>query len=266
MNTAIVLSGGRGSRMNSSIPKQYLKIAGKPLLFYSLDAFQQNDNIDNIIIVANEDYIDYIKTEIVNKYNISKVSTIVAGGSERYDSVYCGLKAITENAYCNSKTITENAYCNDKAISEDVCCRIEKITKNENKENYVFIHDGARPCISQQVINNCLRDVRISKACVAAVPVKDTIKVADNEGYSINTPDRKTLWQIQTPQVFSEELITNAYKKMYENDQTAGITDDAMVVERFTDNKVKMVKSDYKNIKVTTPEDLKIAEIFLLDK
>lgn len=266
MNTAIVLSGGRGSRMNSSIPKQYLKIAGKPLLFYSLDAFQQNDNIDNIIIVANEDYIDYIKTEIVNKYNISKVSTIVAGGSERYDSVYCGLKAITENAYCNSKTITENAYCNDKAISEDVCCSIEKITKNENKENYVFIHDGARPCISQQVIDNCLRDVRISKACVAAVPVKDTIKVADKEGYSINTPDRKTLWQIQTPQVFSEELITNAYKKMYESGQTAGITDDAMVVERFTDNKVKMVESDYKNIKVTTPEDLKIAEIFLLDK
>lgn len=266
MNTAIVLSGGRGSRMNSSIPKQYLKIAGKPLLFYSLDAFQQNDNIDNIIIVANEDYIDYIKTEIVNKYSISKVSTIVAGGSERYDSVYCGLKAITENAYCNSKTITENAYCNDKAISEDICCSIEKITKNENKENYVFIHDGARPCISQQVIDNCLRDVRISKACVAAVPVKDTIKVADNEGYSINTPDRKTLWQIQTPQVFSEELITNAYKKMYESGQTAGITDDAMVVERFTDNKVKMVESDYKNIKVTTPEDLKIAEIFLLDK
>ncbi len=233
MNTAIVLSGGRGSRMNSSIPKQYLKIAGKPLLFYSLDAFQQNDNIDNIIIVANEDYMDYIKTEIVNKYNISKVLTIVAGGSERYDSVYCGLKAITEN---------------------------------ENKENYVFIHDGARPCISQQVIDNCLRDVRISKACVAAVPVKDTIKVADNEGYSINTPNRKTLWQIQTPQVFSEELITNAYKKMYENSQTAGITDDAMVVERFTDERVKMVKSDYKNIKVTTPEDLKIAEIFLLDK
>ena len=97
MNTAIVLSGGRGSRMNSSIPKQYLKIAGKPLLFYSLDAFQQNDNIDNIIIVANEDYMDYIKTEIVNKYNISKVLAIVAGGSERYDSVYCGLKAITEN-------------------------------------------------------------------------------------------------------------------------------------------------------------------------
>lgn len=266
MNTAIVLSGGRGSRMNSSIPKQYLKIAGKPLLFYSLDAFQQNDNIDNIIIVANEDYMDYIKTEIVNKYNISKVLAVVAGGSERYDSVYCGLKAITENAYCNSKTITENAYCNDKAISEDVCCSIEEITKNENKENYVFIHDGARPCISQQVIDNCLRDVRISKACVAAVPVKDTIKVADNEGYSINTPDRKTLWQIQTPQVFLGKLIINAYTKMYENGQTEGITDDAMVVERFTDKRVKMVKSDYKNIKVTTPEDLKIAEIFLLDK
>ena len=255
MNTAIVLSGGRGSRMNSSIPKQYLKIAGKPLLFYSLDAFQQNDNIDNIIIVANEDYMDYIKTEIVNKYNISKVLAIVAGGSERYDSVYCGLKAITENAYCN-----------DKAISEDVCCSIEEITKNENKENYVFIHDGARPCISQQVIDKCLRDVRISKACVAAVPVKDTIKVADNEGYSINTPDRKTLWQIQTPQVFLGKLITNAYTKMYESGQTEGITDDAMVVERFTDKRVKMVKSDYKNIKVTTPEDLKIAEIFLLDK
>ena len=101
------------------------------------------------------------------------------------------------------------------------------------------------------------------KACVAAVPVKDTIKVADKAGMSVNTPDRSTLWQIQTPQVFEAGLIKEAYERLY-NDTTAGnITDDAMVVEHYMDRTVKMTMADYKNIKVTTPEDMDIARMFL---
>ncbi|MGN0317925.1 MAG: 2-C-methyl-D-erythritol 4-phosphate cytidylyltransferase [Lachnospira sp.] len=226
VNTAIILSGGSGKRMNSNVPKQYLTIRNKPVLYYSIKAFERCDFIDEIIIVAAEEYIDYVSKEIVDKYNISKVTGIVSGGKERYDSVYEGLK-------------------------------------NKTGHGIVFIHDGARPCITGKVLMDCYEAALNGKSNVAAVPVKDTIKIADAGNVAISTPDRKTLWQVQTPQVFSYDIIKKAYDTMYETGNTAGITDDAMVAERFTGEKIYLTEADYKNIKITTPEDMVLAEAFL---
>lgn len=145
---------------------------------------------------------------------------------QRYDSVWEGLKCIKESGY-------------------------------------VFIHDGARPCISQKLINDCYEAVVEDGACIAAVPVKDTIKIADSEGYAAKTPDRNTLWQIQTPQVFEYDIIKSAYSSLYRSGRFNGVTDDAMVLERFGEHHIKLVYSDYRNIKITTPEDMNTAEMFI---
>lgn len=227
MNTAIILAGGKGSRMNSKVPKQYIQLGGRPLLFYTINTFEQSSLIDEIILVASEDYIEFCRTEIVDMYGFKKVRQIVAGGKERYDSVYNGLKCIPSG------------------------------------EGLVFVHDGARACVDEAVIQRCAEGALQYEACVAAVPVKDTIKVADEQDYAVNTPNRATLWQIQTPQVFDSGLIKAAYDKMHKDSDRGNITDDAMVVERYTDKRVKMIMGDYHNIKVTTPEDMQIAKMFL---
>lgn len=230
--TAIVLAGGKGSRMKSSIPKQFMNINNKPVLYYSLKIFQESSIIDNIILVTGESDIEYCKHSIVEKYSFTKVRDVVAGGKERYNSVYNGLKAVK------------------KAESYD-------------KTQYVFIHDGARACITNKIIQTCYSDVKEYMACVAAVPVKDTIKITDSNGFAVNTPDRSTLWQIQTPQVFEYNLVSDAYDKMIKDTDRGNITDDAMVVEHYSDVKVKMSLSEYSNIKITTPDDIIIAESFL---
>ena len=186
-----------------------------------------NSHIDNIILVTAEEYIDYAKENILDK-TLSKVSMVIQGGMERYDSVYKGLQCIKE-------------------------------------PGYVFIHDGARPCISQKLIDDCYTNVVKNGACIAAVPVKDTIKIADAEGFAAETPDRSTLWQIQTPQVFRYDIIKESYDKLYAGGRFNGVTDDAMVLERYGEHRIKLVNSDYRNIKITTPEDMNTAEIFIKD-
>lgn len=224
-HVAIVLAGGKGSRMNSDIPKQYMQLMGKPVLYYSLKAFQESD-IDEIVLVVGKGEIDSCRADIVDAYGFTKIANIVEGGSERYYSVLNGLRAIKE---CD----------------------------------YVYIHDGARPCISLDVIKRCMEDVVQYKACIAAVPVKDTIKIADTDGYAAQTPDRNHLWQIQTPQCFAYDIVRAAYEDMAADESRGNITDDAMVVEKYTNAKVKLTMASYKNIKITTPEDIAIAEIFL---
>lgn len=227
MNTAIVLAGGSGKRMHSDIPKQYMLLNGKPVIYYSLKAFEENEHIDEIILVTAKEYIEYARNEIAG-YRFTKLTKIIEGGKERFDSVWAGLQQISGTGY-------------------------------------VYIHDGARPCIDQNIINACWETVSECNACVAAAPVKDTIKVADVDGYAINTPDRKTLWQIQTPQVFSVNVIKEAYSRLYGQRNFNGVTDDAMVVERHGNSKVRLVNCGYRNIKITTPEDMEIAGIFLKD-
>ena len=221
--TAIVLAAGSGSRMKSNVKKQFMDMLGKPLIYYALKQFEES-LVDEIILVTGEDAISYCKEEIVDVYGFSKVSRIVAGGKERYNSVYNALK----------------------------------VTEGE----YVLIHDGARAFIDQDIITRAMSGVEEYKACVIGMPVKDTIKVIDENGYAVSTPNRSTLWQVQTPQCFVTEEILEAYEKMMSTSQT-GITDDAMVMEQHGCRKIKLLEGGYNNLKMTTPEDILLGEIIL---
>ena len=226
---AIVLAAGRGKRMQSEVAKQYLLVRNKPVLYYSLKAFQ--DSIaDEIILVTAESEITYCKEEIVDKYAITKVSQIVAGGKERYHSVYNGLKA-----------------CKDAEV--------------------VLIHDGARPFVDEAIIERNVRRVKEHGACVTGMPVKDTIKISDAEGYVKETPRRDLIWTIQTPQTFRYDLIRNSYDvflaREEEYSKQYSVTDDSMVAEIFGGIKVKLVEGSYNNVKITTPEDMVLAEAIL---
>lgn len=230
MNYCILLSGGKGTRMGTNVPKQYLEILGHPLIYYSIKAFQDSPLIDRIIIVASPGYENYFRG-IIKEYNFDKVYGIAKAGKERYDSVFSGLSMIPDS---------------------DI-----------NNENVCLIHDGARPLVNQDIIRNCVKDALKYKASVAAVKAKDTIKVANSQGFAVKTPDRSSLYQVQTPQSFLIDLVYDSYKKMYESQKTDGVTDDAMVVSSFGGVDPFLTESSYKNIKATTPEDLAIIEYFL---
>lgn len=221
---AIVLAAGSGKRMNSKVHKQYLIIQDRPVLYYSLKAFEDSA-VDEIVLVVGKGEEKFCRKEIVDKYGISKVKAIVEGGKERYHSVFEGLKQTSD-------------------------------------ADYVLIHDGARPFVNQDIIRRCMQEVQKYQACVVGMPVKDTIKIADEEGYAKQTPDRKNVWMIQTPQTFSYALIYEAYGEMLKTEDTA-ITDDAMVLERIKGKKSKLIEGSYRNIKITTPEDLLIANVYL---
>lgn len=227
--TAIVLAAGQGKRMGTKIQKQYLELKGKPVLYYSLEAFEKSSLIDEIILVVAKEQEVYCRREIVDKYRFQKVKEIVDGGAERYHSVYHGL------------------------------CRANKETE------YVFIHDGARPFVSEEMLARAYETVCREKACVVGMPVKDTIKIVDEQCYARETPPRKHVWMVQTPQVFSYPLVLEAYQRLMEREEEmeVQVTDDAMVVELFLGHPVKMTEGSYENIKLTTPEDLKIAEAFM---
>lgn len=234
-NTAIVLSAGSGKRMNSDTKKQYLLINEKPVVYYSLKAFEDCEIIDEIILVTSKEDIDFCRDEIVEKYGFSKVKKICIGGRERYNSVYNGL-------------------------IEALDCE------------YIFIHDGARPFINNEIIDRAYDVLKKHGSAVVGMPVKDTIKIVDENLDVSDTPNRKTLWQVQTPQCFKYDVAMNAYERLISEEESGElnkrgiqVTDDAMVVETFLDGecKVRLVEGAYENIKITTPEDLKIAEVFL---
>lgn len=227
--SAIVLAAGTGSRMKSDIPKQYMDLAGKPVIYYSLKAFE-DAGFSSIVLVCGKEDVEYCQKEIVNKYGFKNITAIVSGGKERYHSVFKGLQAVKET-------------------------------------DYVFIHDGARPMIRQETIAR-LKDAVVKEGAVAAgMPVKDTIKIVDEENYVSETPEREFVWQVQTPQCFSFPIIYDAYQSIIQDEEEGWtipkITDDAMVLEYTSDHEIKMIEADYQNIKITTPEDLKIARLFL---
>ena len=221
MISAIILAGGKGKRMNSSISKQFIEIKGKPIIYYTIKKFNDNKNIDNIVVVLSQEEIEYFKENILKKYDL-KVDKIVIGGAERQDSVYNGLKSL------------------------------------ENTEtDIVLIHDGARPFISDRIIEDGIKYASIYGACAPGVMPKDTIKIKEKNNFSIDTPNRETLVAIQTPQVFKFREILECHKKV-KMDKVV-VTDDTMVVERYG-TKVYLYDGEYTNIKVTTPEDLILGE------
>lgn len=223
--TAIILAAGRGKRMKSKKKKQFLNIAGKPIVYYALECFERAPFIQDIILVTGEGYVEYCQKNIVEKYGLRKVRKVVAGGKERYDSVYEGLRAC-------------------------------------GKTDYVYIHDGTRPFIDQDMLKRALDGAKQMGASVVGMPVKDTIKVADKNHYVLETPERSKLWAVQTPQVFRYKIIKEAHEQMRKKGME-GITDDSMVVEKLGKHRVKMVEGSYENIKITTMDDLFIAEIIL---
>ena len=231
--TAIVLAAGAGKRMQSAVAKQYMLLDGKPIIWYALKAFEESKYIHQVILVVGAGEIPFCQKEIVEAFGFEKVTKIVEGGAERYLSVWEGLKCL-----------------------------------EPEEGNYVFVHDGARPFVTEDIIGTAYEAVKEQGACVVGMPVKDTIKIADDNDFAVQTRNRKTLWAVQTPQVFDELLIYKAYEKVVKSlkelkEKGVEITDDAMVVETMTNRKVKLIKGSYANIKITTPEDLLVAQSFL---
>ncbi len=256
--SAVVLAGGSGRRMGGNVKKQYMEIGGKPVIYYPLSTFEKS-GVDEVILVVTPGDEDYVKNEIVDRFGFKKVTQIVAGGAERYDSVQNGI---------------------EKAGGE-----------------FVLIHDGARAFVTCEIINRTMEALINYGACVVGMPSKDTVKVSDENGFVNSTPLREHVWTIQTPQAFYRDEFMAAYEKLsaipggYD-----GITDDAMIMERAagyikqddadekkndsvkktgkTDSdkivgknggavsgrKIKLVEGSYDNIKITTPEDILIAE------
>lgn len=231
--TAIVLAAGAGKRMQSNVAKQYLMLGEKPVLWYALHTFEESSRIEDIILVVSKGEISYCQSEIVEKYGFKKVCAIIEGGAERYLSVWNALSLLKDQG-----------------------------------QQYVFIHDGARPFVNEKMIEEAYEQVVLHGACVVGMPVKDTIKIADSLDFAVNTPERKSLWAVQTPQVFRFDLVWEAYTRLMERlkETDLSVTDDAMVVETMLKKTVKLVPGDYENIKITTPEDMVIAEALLQAK
>ena len=221
--TAIILAAGQGKRMKTKVQKQFLMLQGKPLLYYSLACFQKSDEIQEIVVVTGKESIDYCRSEIIEKYGFTKVKSIAEGGKERYDSVYAGLEA------CSADT------------------------------DYVFIHDGARPFVTEDIIKRTKEVAVTYQACIAGMPSKDTVKIIDENNMVSATPERSRVWSVQTPQVFLYSLIKEAHDTA-RSVSMQGITDDAMVVEQYKNTPVHIVEGAYENIKITTPEDILVAE------
>jgi 2-C-methyl-D-erythritol 4-phosphate cytidylyltransferase len=224
-NYAIIVAAGRGTRIGAGINKQFINIKDKPMLYYSLRTFSYNKYIDGIILVCAEDEIEYCKENIIYKYDISKVLKIVAGGKERQESVLKGLMAIDD-------------------------CEI------------VLIHDGARPFVNDDIIENGIKYAETYGACTCGISIKDTIKAIDSDGFCSGTIDRNRITSVQTPQCFKYNLIFSCHKKLAE--EKIKVTDDTTVVEHCG-NRVYLYEGSYDNIKMTTPEDLYMAEM-IVDK
>ncbi|MBM7557859.1 2-C-methyl-D-erythritol 4-phosphate cytidylyltransferase [Halanaerobacter jeridensis] len=222
--SVVIPAAGQGKRMKTEKNKQFLMLNDKEILAHTLNKFESASVVDEVIIVAREEEIDYCKNKLVDNYDFGKVTKVIAGGETRQESVYNGLQAV------------------------------------KSTSNYVLIHDGARPFITAELINKVITAAEKYDAAAVGVPVKDTIKVINSDNMIINTPDRSKLVAIQTPQVFDKELITEAYQNALADDFIG--TDSASLVERINQT-VKLVQGSYENIKITTPEDLEFGERIL---
>lgn len=220
--TAIIMAAGKGKRMQTAVSKQFLPVCGKEILAWTVDVFEKSPLVDTILLMASADGKEDVQ-HLWDSYGWKKVATVLEGGKERQNSVANGLAAVGEET------------------------------------DIVLIHDGVRPFVTEEMIADSIVAAQAYGGAVIGVPAKDTIKVCSADGLAVETPDRSTLWQIQTPQTFQRDLIVNAYEKA-DRDGFLG-TDDASVAE-FAGHQVKVVMGSYRNIKITTKEDLVIAEAF----
>jgi 2-C-methyl-D-erythritol 4-phosphate cytidylyltransferase len=217
----IMPTAGVGERLKNTSPKPLVELNGKPLFIYPLEVFEAAKSVDSVVIVASQELVD-VFYDLVQQYSLAKVKIVVVGGKTRNESVFNGLKNVDDDT------------------------------------DVVIVHDGARPFITEDLINSAVNLCKEEEAVIAAVKVKSTIKKVNSDSYVEETLDRNTLWEIQTPQVFKKDVLISAHKKKLD----VPVTDDAMLVESLG-IKVKILESSYKNIKITTKEDLEIAKVFL---
>jgi len=221
---AVIVSAGKGLRFLEGKKKQFTFLGGKPILAHTLNKFETCSLIRSVHLVVGQEDMDYCLKEIVEKYRFQKVSKIVPGGKRRQESVKNGIDALPKDA------------------------------------DIVAIHDGVRPLVTQTMIEDSIHSAARYGAVVFAMPVKETIKMSNPDGTVLKTLDRESLWQIQTPQTFQVNVIREAHARAIE-DGFVG-TDDASLVERLG-GEVHILPGSYTNIKITTPEDLWIADLFL---
>ena len=230
--TAIVLAAGKGTRMGSDIPKQYMEVNGKPVLCYALDSFEKSC-VNDIVIVTDVTSCSIVK-EMAEQFGITRVSGVIAGGSERCFSVLNALRWLAAQ---------------------------------EARPDYVFIHDGARPYITPSAIDMLAEAVGKHGAVVAASLSKDTVKITDKAGFVEQTTDRSVTWCVQTPQCFEFEAILDAYEYVVAPLESGGsaitVTDDSMVYEKaFPSFKVKLIDTGGENGKITTAADLEYMKYY----
>jgi len=226
---ALIPAAGMGKRMGASINKQYLLLDGIPILARTLETFERSPLVAGIFVVIPADEIPFCREQVVERHGFAKVREIVAGGAERQQSVLNGLRAMEGTA---------------------------------GEDDVVLIHDGVRPFVTEEILGRATTAARENDGALVAVPVKDTVKVVEN-GVIIATPPRESLWLAQTPQAFRYGVIRAAHE-VADTERFLG-TDDAMLVERLG-RQVRIVPGDYRNVKITTPEDMILAEAFLKEK
>ena len=212
--TAVILVAGNSTRYGQNRNKNFEIIQGKPVMLYSLEEFHKNRSIDNIIIGAKEEEIPIIKN-ILQKEQFTKPIDIIVGGNSRQQTVY----------HCIQQT----------------------------EADIVVIHDGARPAIKQEYINQCIESMKEFEGATVGVPSKDTIKITDENNVVVQSTQRSNTWIVQTPQCFERKILLDMHEK-YKQEE---MTDDCMLLEK-NKNKVKILEGDYTNIKITTYEDLEI--------
>lgn len=222
MNTAIIVGAGKGERMQSKVNKILLTLAEKPVIWHTVKTFEDSDLVDNIVLVINKDDWEEVNNLVKD---FKKIKKIVLGGGERQDSVYNGIKAI------------------EHADDQDI----------------ILIHNAVNPFLAETTIKKLIEETKIHGAAAAAIKAKDTIKEVDKDNFAIKTYDRSKLWQMQTPQVMNYGLAIKAFEQAYSDNFYA--TDDVSLVERLGE-KVKIVECEKENIKITTPQDLALAENF----
>jgi 2-C-methyl-D-erythritol 4-phosphate cytidylyltransferase len=228
MNIAIILAAGMGKRMNAGKNKVFLNLGKKPIIFYTISAFEKNSDVKKIVIVTKKEEIAYFQ-KLSRKYNFNKIRAVIAGGKERQDSAHNALKYLEKEFGKNKKTV-------------------------------VIFHNGANPFVTNQEISQSIKEATKHGACVIANPTKDTVKEVDKKGLVTRTLERKKLWSMQTPQTIQFDLALKAFSKA-SRDNFLG-TDDVSLVERLG-KKVKVIEGSSNNFKITTPLDMELAKIII---
>jgi 2-C-methyl-D-erythritol 4-phosphate cytidylyltransferase len=222
---ALIVAGGKSVRFGGEVPKQFRNICGRPMLSWAIESFEKAKSVDQILVVVPEDYMIYTSEKVIDPYDFSKVTKVVAGGESRPESVYNGLQAISDTT------------------------------------DFVAIHDGARPLVTPEDIDKVIVAARKDKAAILAMKATDTVKRV-RDSFVISTLERDSLYMAQTPQVFQYSLILDVHREYAEQDGEDPATDDASMVEK-KGFKVRTIEPSSPNFKITSADDLVLAEAIL---